>query len=340
MHKLWGQHESNKFSTSRRSLLKTMGLGALGVGLTGIGKNVPESLAKAPLWQTTPTMATPAGFYRFMVGDLQVTAIQDGVATFDVSVFGVNTAPEDVYAVLEDNNLPGPKGNASITLLLVENGEERTLLDSGLGGFPFGELPPNSGKIVPTLELLGIAPDMINHVFLSHFHIDHLGGLLNGGMPTFPNAMHHISQAEMDFLNSGQTDVPGAEFIEQAKTQLQPLIDNDQLQFMGDEAEIASGVQALAASGHTPGHMTVLLASAGQQLMCLVDTANHPVISLAHPEWHFIFDAEPEVAVETRRTLLNRAVDERMQVLAYHYPFPGAGFVDRDGDGFRFLGAI
>ena len=71
--------------------------------------------------------------------------------------------------------------------------------------------------------------------------------------------------------------------------------------------------------------------------MNIADTATHPLISLYNPDWHFVFDADPAQAAVSRRTLLQRAVDEDLIVFGYHFPFPGIGVVDTDGDGFRFL---
>jgi glyoxylase-like metal-dependent hydrolase (beta-lactamase superfamily II) len=314
---------------SRRDLLKGIGVGAAALG-TGMSLNIGGRRVYA---QPAP-MGGATAFMRFPLGDLEVTIIQDGGIPIAPEGFAVNADPADVIAALEANNYPTGQQNATIDVTLVRSGDALVLLDSGVGS-AFG-VPP---RLTPTLELLGIAPSDITNIIISHFHIDHLAGIINseGGL-TFPNASVHMAQAEYDFLTNA-TGLPEAaqQSVDGALAQLQPAVDADALVLYADGEELLTGISVLAAPGHSPGQHATVLSSGGMNYINIADVATHPFISLYNPDWHFTFDADPLTAAATRRTILQRAVDENWIVFGYHFPFPGIGVVDTDGDGFRFM---
>ena len=96
----------------------------------------------------------------------------------------------------------------------------------------------------------------------------------------------------------------------------------------------------IATPGHTPGHLSVVVESNGQQLIALGDAMSHAQASFARPEWYNGFDMDGEQTVATRKRLLDMAATDRMAVLGYHFPFPGVGHVMRDGDAYRFVPAL
>ncbi len=318
---------------SRRTFLKGFGLGALALGMGGrIGARAARAQASA---------MEVAAFYRFQVGDFQVTAIQDGAAGFPPDFFAANAEPGSVAALLEENNLPVPEVLVgSINVLLVQAGDRLVLLDTGFGSISLDpNAPPPGGKLLATLDLLGMGADAVTDVLISHFHPDHLGMISDMQAPTFPNAAYYLPQAEYDFVTSGvatgNEQVDG--IIQLANALLAPISANDQLELFDDEAEPIPGIQTIPAPGHSPGHVTVMLNSNGSQMLNMVDSAINYLASLQHPEWYFGFDAAPDVAVESRRMILGMAADEQIPVFGYHFPFPGTGVIDHDGDGFRFV---
>ncbi len=310
---------------SRRNFLKGLGVGAAAVG-------APFGLYPA-LAQTMPTTGTVSAFSRFNIGEFEITAIQDGTSQFETAIYGANAGEGEIDALLAANNLPTGTANSTFNVTLVNTGEQLILLDTGLGAAS----APNGGRLIPTLELLGIAPGDINAVILSHFHPDHINGVGDGSTAAFPNATYYFPQVEWDFLQEVQSNV---EMAATALGLLQPMSDNDQLALYAAEAEIVPGIQAVAAPGHTPGHSALLIASGGNQLLNMVDAVLHPVVTFQRPDWYPGFDADGALGVETRIALLGRAADEQLQVMGYHFPFPGTGYVVRDGDVFRFTAAI
>jgi glyoxylase-like metal-dependent hydrolase (beta-lactamase superfamily II) len=194
------------------------------------------------------------------------------------------------------------------------------LFDTGLGqGF---------SQLMPTLELIGVSPADITTVVLSHFHPDHIGGVAPDGAVAFPNAQYVFGQVEWDFLNSGGN--------EGALGTLQPVVDAGQMAYYADGDEIAPGIIAVAAPGHTPGHTGFIISSGDQVLMNTVDAIVHPVLSVQRPEWHFGFDSDPEQAISTRRNLLDRVASDNLLIFGYHFPFPGIGVIAAEGDSWRF----
>lgn len=322
---------SNSNGFSRRKLLKGFGAGAAVFSLGAAFGVMP----RRTLAQVAPPMLSGAtAFYRFNLGEMEITVLQDIAIQLPAAVFGANVTEEEVIEFLADRNYNTGDQNVTVDLMLVKSGDRLALLDTGIGN-AFG-MP---ARLLPTLETLGIAPGDITNVIISHFHIDHVSSVSSEGSLVFPNASVHFAQTEWDFLQN-PPDIEGlAEQVANATGQLQPAVDADQLFFYNDGDELLPGIQAVAAPGHTVGHHTMLLSSGGQQLLNLFDTANHHLISVANPEWHMGFDSVPEQAVETRRSLLRRAVDEKLFVFGYHWPFPGVGVIDTDGEGFRFIPA-
>ncbi len=162
---------------------------------------------------------------------------------------------------------------------------------------------------------------------LSFLLLDHIGGLMTEGAPTFANARYVTGQAEFDHWAGAGND--GFE------ANVRPLA--DQMTFLGDGDDVVSGVTGMAAFGHTPGHMVYRLDSEGQGLVIFADLANHPVWSLARPDWEVRFDADKAMAAESRRRVLGMIAADRIPAIGYHMPFPATGYVDTREDGFRWV---
>ena len=293
---------------SRREFLKGIGAGAVGaaLGVRLIYDTVP-SLAQ--------DVAPAAAFYRTTIGDFEVTVIRDAVASVGLNTLAANADPAEVNELLAANGFPEGEQPNNFKQLLVNTGESLVLFDTGLGS-------PDS-QLIPTLALVGVAPEDITHVLLSHWHPDHIGGAAPGGAVAFPNAAYMMPQSEFDLLNS---DTANQGFAGALAT-LQPVLDAGQMDFYNDGDEVLSGITALTAPGHTPGHHGFLIASGDRALLNSVDAIIHPVISVQRPDWYFGFDADPDQAVSTRQDLLDRAASEDLMLFGYHFPFPGIGYV-------------
>lgn len=259
-------------------------------------------------------------FHRAKLGAFEVTTLLAGSREGDKpqETFGLNVPAGDFAAVSAANFIPADKSFNSFAPVLVNTGKELVLFDTGL----------NPEGITAALASAGIAPDQVDVVVITHMHGDHIGGL-GGATPTFANARYVTGAAEHnDWSKAGN---------EGFEANVVPL--NDKFSFLDDGGAVVSGITAVAAPGHTAGHFAYRLESGGAQMMVLADTTNHYVWSLANPDWEVRFDQDKAVAAATRRKMLDMLAAERIPFAGYHMPFPGIGFVEVVGDGFRYVPA-
>ena len=301
---------------SRRAALR--GLGALGLGAA-----LPTAAASAaPARRDHHTVSA----HSFSVGQATVTVIRDAGFPIPITTLVTNVDAARVARTLDEYGLPTDAAPTDVSQLVVDAGGVRTLVDTGTG----------QGQLVPTMGALGMEPGSVDRVVVSHFHGDHVGGVSTDGAATFPNASVHFPAPELAFLDgftpTGNEQVDGA--VAGAVAKLAPV--RDRLQTYGDGDELAPGLRAVAAYGHTPGHMAFVLTSGDDRLMIASDAVAHPVVFFRHPSWRFGFDMAGDPTVVTRRRILSRAADEKLPFFASHMPFPGVGRVSRDGVGFRF----
>ena len=189
----------------------------------------------------------------------------------------------------------------------------------------------NPDSIRAPLQSAGVNPDDVTVVVITHMHGDHIGGLSGeGSEATFKNARYVTGQAEFDAWSKRDN--------KNFKNKVAPLA--EKMEFLGDGGAVASGVTAIGAFGHTPGHMIYMIESGGKQLAITADTANHYVWSLAYPDWEVKFDMDKAKAAATRKQVFGMLAADKIPFVGYHMPFPGTGFVETRGEGgFRYVPA-
>lgn len=264
--------------------------------------------------------ATPV-FNRFKLGAFEVTTLLSGTRTVDnpTEIFGLNADPAEFAAVSQAAFLPTDRAQFFFTPTLVNTGAELVLFDAGV----------SAAGITAALAAAGYTPDQIDVVVLTHMHGDHIGGLMGDAGPTFANARYVTGAAEHNHWMAA-----GNEGFDK---NVRPL--NEKMSFVDDGGAAAGGLTAVLAAGHTPGHMTWRIESEGQSLMLIADLANHPVWSLAKPDWEVRFDADKAAAAASRRNVLGMIAADRIPFVGYHMPFPAVGYVEANGDGFRYVPA-
>jgi glyoxylase-like metal-dependent hydrolase (beta-lactamase superfamily II) len=312
--------------TSRRSLL--LGISSMCAALACVSLDAACAASSV----TTPAAA---GFFRLILGDFEVTALSDGVASLDV-VKLLDAPAAETEAALRAASLHNPV-DTSVNTYLVKTGSKLILIDAG-GGAVFG---PALGKLRSNLQAAGYKPDQIDDIVLTHMHRDHVGGLTIDGKAVFPNATVHADKHESDFwLSSDNFDnAPPdlrARFLG-VSTALQPYIAGGRYKPFETDSEVLPGVHSVASYGHTSGHTTYVITSEGQKLWLVGDLVNVAAVQLQRPSVSFAFDMDGAAAAASRVKFLTGAAEQGVLVGAAHLPFPGLGHVRADGNGWQWM---
>lgn len=308
--------------TTRRRVAALLGLLTL-VSATHAGAPMPKT--QAP------------GYYRMMLGAFEITALYDGVLDLQPAKLLTNTTAPRVGLLLKQS-FEGPVVPTSVNAYLVNTGGKLILIDTGTGSS--GIFGPTLGHVIENMKASGYQPEQVDEVYVTHLHPDHVGGLAIASNPAFPNAVVRIDKRDSDFwLNPSNAEKASEDtrsFFPFAMASLKPYIAAGMLKPFEGSAELASGMRAISAKGHTPGHTIFSAQSAGQKIVFWGDTMHVAAVQMPHPEVTIVFDVDSPAAAATRRKAFEDAASEGYLVASAHLPFPGIGHMRRVGKGFHF----
>lgn len=283
------------------------------------------------------------GFYRFAVNEVELTVLNDGYFHLPSEIFAFNVEPETREEYFRSRRIPFDGHPYQASPVVIDNGNQRILVDSGTGDFPHEMFSDEDGHLAQGLQAAGIAPESIDVVILTHAHPDHLGGLMNPATDehTFSNAEIVLSVTELDFWTSDDVETRLPEASLSVLPGLQTVLSamDERLRPVRAGDEVVNGIRSIASPGHTHGHIALGLDAGDKELLLVGDAITNIHIDFEHPEWQFGFDLEPETAGNTRRRLLDMASTDGMLILGYHFPFPGLGYALRNGNTWQWYPA-
>ncbi|MBX9824702.1 MAG: MBL fold metallo-hydrolase [Xanthobacteraceae bacterium] len=278
-------------------------------------------------------------FYRSRLGDFEVTVVSDGARPIPLPPrFVLNVPNEEVLKAAEAAYMPKGTVFAPFNPLLVNTGTKLVLIDTG-----YGPIAPTVGLLPQSLAAAGVDPKSIDIVVISHMHGDHINGLKNpDGSLAFPNAEIKVQARDWEFWMDDANMAKAPEGFVKASFGFARKIFGDiktRVTIYQWGSEVAPGITAVDTAGHTPGHSSFAIQSGQSKLLFQGDVANVPDLFLTNPEWKVMFDNEPDQAVATRKRFYDMAAAEKVLISGYHFPFPGLGWVEKAGRGYRLVPA-
>jgi glyoxylase-like metal-dependent hydrolase (beta-lactamase superfamily II) len=233
-----------------------------------------------------------------------------------------------------------PNGQVTIPFspMLINTGSKLIAVDTGNGLGAFAGSKGVVGQARGNMEAAGIDPKSVDIVLISHFHGDHIGGLKNAdGSPAFPNAEIKVPAVEAAFWGDDANQSKANGFNKGQFAGVKKMMEGLKVTPYDANKEVAPGITSVASPGHTPGHMSYVVASGSSKMLVQSDVTNIPALFLRNPDWQAMFDNDGAVAVTTRHKIYDMAAAEKLPVIGYHFPFPCVGHVEKDGAGYRLV---
>jgi glyoxylase-like metal-dependent hydrolase (beta-lactamase superfamily II) len=283
-----------------------------------------------------PLAKTPApGFYRMMVGDIEVTALSDGTVDLPMDKL-LHEKPAKLQSALSNHFLKAPV-ETSVNAYLINTGSKLVLVDAGAGGL-FG---PTLGKLQASLRAAGYQPEQVDEIYLTHLHPDHVGGLGNADKAAFPNAVVRADRHDADFwLSKAKQDAAPEQakgFFEGAQASLAAYAGANRFKAFDSDTDLVPGIRATSSYGHTPGHTSYVIESRGEKLVLIGDLMHAHFIQFDDPSVTIDFDSDTKAALAARKAAFANAAKGGYLIGAAHLPFPGLGHLRGNGKAYRFV---
>ena len=293
------------------------------LGLLLSAAAAPDTHAAAPQVKTQAP-----GFYRMMLGDFEVTALNDGVIAYPTLQVLPKATPQQIVSGLYENGLTDPVG-MSYNAFLINTGSKLLLIDTGTGG-KLSDDPGfhGAGRLMTNLRAAGYQPEQIDEIYITHLGPDHVGGLTLGTERAFPNALLRAPKSEVDiFLHPDTAPAWTRRWIPFWKDLFAPYIKAGKFQSIAEDIVLTPGIRALATHGHAPGHTSYVAESKGQTLIVMGDLVLMGALQFADPSLTSPFDADPKAAAEQRLRIFKLASADNSWVAGGHLSFPGIGHI-------------
>ena len=263
------------------------------------------------------------------VGTVNVTTLRDGERTLPPEALK-NLSDEDIQKINSDENQSFTFTN--FNACVIQNGKQNLLVDTGCGSL-FG---PTCGFILDALDELGLVPDDITDIFITHLHPDHIGGCIDeDGSAVFKNANFKILEEEYSFWTSkefGSDEINGRDWSSLAKNVVSTY--DAQLEVLSSNKDIISGVSTVPLPGHTPGHAGFRVDDGNQSMFHMGDILHVPNLQLKDPNISTLFDVDPESALNSRKYALDMASSDNLLCTSGHMVEPKFVHLEKRGSSY------
>ncbi|MDR3254627.1 MAG: MBL fold metallo-hydrolase [Synergistaceae bacterium] len=250
--------------------------------------------------------------FKVRIGAFEVFLLSEGQSEGNASIL-IGADPSDVKKFIA-SGYP-----SAVNAFAVRTPDGVLLFDAGFGR-----------ELFKNLRSVGIGPDDIASLFITHSHGDHIGGLVKDAAPSFPNAKVYIAASEFEWSQAVRDALAGYAEVERITPGS-----------LGDGgAEVLSGVRAIEAYGHTPGHTIFLVESGDERLLIWGDLTHAMAIQMPRPDVSVTYDFDPIKAAQTRQSVLKFACDEKLLVAGMHIAYPSIGVLEKDDEnpgGYKFV---
>jgi len=271
-----------------------------------------------------------------MLGEFEVTALSDGTVALPVDTLLTNTTKAKSDKTLARNFLKSPV-ETSVNAYLINTGTKLVLVDTGAAGL-FG---PTLGRLAESLKSAGYQAEQVDEIYITHMHPDHVGGLMAGEKMAFPNAVVRADKRDADFwlsqANLDKAPAEGKGFFQGAMASLNPYVAAGKFKPFDGDTELAPGIKAMAAPGHTPGHSLYVVESGGRKLVLWGDLMHVAAVQFAEPSVTIAFDTDSKNAAVQRKRAYAEAAKQGYLVGSAHLSFPGLGHLRAEGKGYTFV---
>ncbi len=278
------------------------------------------------------------GWYRMKVGAIEVTVISEGARTSPLPEnFVRNKSRDEVVAALQAAYISADRFMLPFNSVVVNTGSKLVAIDTGFGPGALATSNGSMGQGQANLAASGVDINTIDAVVISHFHGDHINGLVTDGKPSYPNAEVMVPAPEWDFWMDDGNMSRAPEAMKGAFANVRRVfgIIGSKMTRYEPGKDVAPGIVSVAAHGHSPGHTLHIVSSGNSSLMIQGDLTTLPQLFVRNPGWHVMFDMDAPKAEETRRRVYDQAAADRIPVQGYHFPFPAVAYIEKSQSGYR-----
>lgn len=282
---------------------------------------------------TTPAIA------QISIGAATLTTVSDGTLVLPGNLAFAQMPQDALAPILAAYGVSRDRVMPECNVALYRDGTNTVLFDVGAGP----DFMPTAGTVIDNLAAMGVTPEVVTHVLFTHAHPDHIWGLLDDfDEPVFANAVFMMGRKEWDYWWNPETVTTIGEarmvFAVGAKRRMQAI--ENQIELFDDGQEILPGIAAVSSYGHTPGHMSFEVRAGGDAALVIGDAIGNHHVAFHQPTWRSGSDQDSDLAVTTRRDLLDRITQDKLKIVGFHLPNGGIGRVEKSSDGYRFLGDL